>query len=164
AVQAEARQGRKVPPERARARARAPGPGDDGCPAPCRRGQGGGPSPERRAPPSIRRGPRRVPAAPGAARPTRGGAPPVAPRPFARHRPLARKRIARESLLQEIPRALGRPEVELTVQTDTDDSAVATGIFDGEERKLNLSLFGSGEYARLLEVYAQIEPSDRPPF
>jgi DNA gyrase subunit B len=83
---------------------------------------------------------------------------------FARHRPLARKRISRESLLQEIPRALGRPEVELTVQTETDDSVVATGVFDGEEQKLNLSLFGSGEYARLLEVYAQIEPSDRPPF
>jgi DNA gyrase subunit B len=83
---------------------------------------------------------------------------------FARHRPLGRKRISRESLLQEIPRALGRPEVELTVQAETDDSVVATGVFDGEERKLNLSLFGSGEYARLLEVYAQIEPSDRPPF
>jgi DNA gyrase subunit B len=83
---------------------------------------------------------------------------------FVRHRPLARKRISRESLLQEIPRALGRPDVELTVQAETDDSAVATGVFDGEERKLNLSLFGSGEYARLLEVYAQIEPSDRPPF
>jgi DNA gyrase subunit B len=83
---------------------------------------------------------------------------------FVRHRPLARKRISRESLLQEIPRALGRPDAELTVQAETDDSAVATGVFDGEERKLNLSLFGSGEYARLLEVYAQIEPSDRPPF
>jgi DNA gyrase subunit B len=83
---------------------------------------------------------------------------------FVRHRPLARKRISRESLLQEIPRALGRPDVELTVQAETDDSAVATGVFDGEERKLNLSLFGSGEYARLLEVYAQVEPSDRPPF
>jgi DNA gyrase/topoisomerase IV subunit B len=83
---------------------------------------------------------------------------------FARHRPLARKRISRESLLQEIPRALGRPDVELSVQAETDDSAVVTGVFDGEERKLNLSLFGSGEYARLLEVYGQIEPADRPPF
>ena len=83
---------------------------------------------------------------------------------FVRHRPLARKRISRESLLQEIPRALGRPDVELTMQAETDDSAVATGVFDGEERKLNLSLFGSGEYARLHEVYGQIEPSDRPPF
>ena len=83
---------------------------------------------------------------------------------FARHRPLARKRLSRESLLQEIPRALGRPDVEFTVQTETEDSVVAVGLFDGEERKLNLNLFGSGEYARLLEVYAQIEPLDRPPY
>jgi DNA gyrase subunit B len=83
---------------------------------------------------------------------------------FVRHRPLARKRMSRESLLQEIPRALGRPDVEFTVHTETDDSVVAMGVFDGEERKLNLGLFGSGEYARLLEVYAQIEPSDRAPF
>ena len=40
---------------------------------------------------------------------------------FARHRPLARKRLSRESLLQEIPRALGRPDVELTVQSETED-------------------------------------------
>src|SRR5262249_39426920 len=83
---------------------------------------------------------------------------------FARGPPLARKRLSRESLLQEIPRALGRPEVELTVQTETDENVVAVGVFDGEERKLNLGLFGSSEYARLLEIYAQIEPSDRPPF
>ena len=83
---------------------------------------------------------------------------------FVRHRPLGRKRLSRESLLQEIPRALGRPDVELTVQTETDDSVVATGVFDGEERKLNLGLFGSGEYARLVELYGQIEASDRPPF
>jgi hypothetical protein len=50
------------------------------------------------------------------------------------------------------------------VQTETEDSVVAVGVFDGEERKLNLNLFGSGEYARLLEVYAQIESADRPPF
>ena len=83
---------------------------------------------------------------------------------FARHRPLARKRLSRESLLQEIPRALGRPDVELAVQSETEESVVAGGTFDGEERKLNLSLFGTVEYARLLEVYAQIEPADRPPF
>ena len=83
---------------------------------------------------------------------------------FARHRPLARKRISRESLLQEIPRALGRPDVELTVRSETEDAVIAVGLFDGEERTLNLNLFGSGEYARLLEVYAQIEPADRPPF
>ena len=50
------------------------------------------------------------------------------------------------------------------MQSETEDSVVAVGVFDGEERKLNLNLFGSGEYARLLEVYAQIEPMDRPPF
>ncbi|HEY7138630.1 MAG TPA: DNA topoisomerase (ATP-hydrolyzing) subunit B [Methylomirabilota bacterium] len=83
---------------------------------------------------------------------------------FARHRPLARKRISRDSLLQEIPRALGRPDVEFTVQTETEDGVVAAGSFDGEEKRLNLNLFGSGEYARLLELYAQIESADRPPF
>ena len=83
---------------------------------------------------------------------------------FARHRPLARKRLAREALLQEIPRALGRPDVELTVRSETEDAVVAVGQFDGEERTLNLNLFGSGEYARLVEIYAQIEPVDRPPF
>ena len=50
------------------------------------------------------------------------------------------------------------------MQTETEDTVVAAGVVDGEERKLNLNLFGSGEYARLLEVYAQIEPMDRPPF
>ncbi|HEX2483106.1 MAG TPA: hypothetical protein VHQ69_14610, partial [Methylomirabilota bacterium] len=83
---------------------------------------------------------------------------------FARYRPLARKRISRESLLQEIPRALGRPDVEFAVQTETEDAVVAAGVFDDEERRLNLNLFASGEYARFLEVYAQIEPMDRPPF
>jgi DNA gyrase subunit B len=83
---------------------------------------------------------------------------------FARHRPLARKRISRESLLQEIPRALGRPEVEFVVRSETEDAVLAVGLFDAEERSLNLNLFGSGEYARLLEVYAQIESADRPPF
>jgi DNA gyrase subunit B len=83
---------------------------------------------------------------------------------FARHRPLARKRISRESLLQEVPRALGRPEVEFVVRSETEDAVVAVGLVDGEERSLNLNVFGSGEYARLLEVYAQIESADRPPF
>jgi DNA gyrase subunit B len=83
---------------------------------------------------------------------------------FVRHRPLARKRLSRESLLQEIPRALGRPEVEFTIRTETDDALVAVAELDGEERTLNLDLFGSGEYAQLLEVYSQIEGVDRPPF
>ena len=83
---------------------------------------------------------------------------------FVRHRPLARKRLSRESLLQEIPRALGRPDVELTVRSETDEAVVAAGVFDGEERTLNLNLFGSVDYARLLEVYGQLEALDRPPF
>jgi DNA gyrase subunit B len=84
---------------------------------------------------------------------------------FARHRPLARKRISRESLLQEIPRALGRPDVEFTVRSETEDRVTAVGVFEGEEeRELNLNLFGSGDYARLLEVYSQLEAFDRPPF
>ncbi len=83
---------------------------------------------------------------------------------FVRHRPLARKRIARDSLLQEIPRALGRPDVEFTVRGESEESVVATGVLDGEERTVNLNVFGSGEYARLLEVYGQLEPADRPPF
>jgi DNA gyrase subunit B len=50
------------------------------------------------------------------------------------------------------------------VRSETEDAVVAVGQFDGEERTLNLNLFGSGEYARLVEIYAQIEPVDRPPF
>ena len=95
---------------------------------------------------------------------TRRGVPTEWLEAFARHRPLARKRISRESLLQEIPRALGRPEVELVVRSETEDAVVAVGLFDAEERSLNLNLFGSGEYARLLEVYAQLESADRAPF
>ena len=83
---------------------------------------------------------------------------------FARHRPLHRKRISRESLLQEIPRALGRPDVEFTVRGETEDAVTAVGVIDGEERTLNLNLFGAGDYARLLEVYGQLEALDRPPF
>jgi DNA gyrase subunit B len=83
---------------------------------------------------------------------------------FARHRPLGRKRISRESLLQEIPRALARPDVEFTMRPETDEGVVAVGVVDGEERQLNLNLFGSGDWARLLEVYAQLETLDRPPF
>jgi DNA gyrase subunit B len=83
---------------------------------------------------------------------------------FARHRPLHRKRISRESLLQEIPRALARPDVEFTVRGETEDAVTAVGVIDDEERTLNLNLFGSGDYARLLEVYGQLEALDRPPF
>jgi DNA gyrase subunit B len=83
---------------------------------------------------------------------------------FVRHRPLARKRLSRENLLQEIPRALGRPDVEFSVRSETEDAVVAVATFDGEERALNLNLFGSGEYAQLVEVYGRIEPVDRPPF
>jgi DNA gyrase subunit B len=83
---------------------------------------------------------------------------------FVRHRPLGRKRLPRETLLQEIPRALGRPDVEFTIRHETEDAVIGVGHIDGEERTLNLNLFGSGEYARLVELYAQLEPMDRPPF
>ena len=83
---------------------------------------------------------------------------------FVRHRPLGRKRIARETLLQEIPRALGLPEVEFTIRSETEETLMAAGAVNGEERLLNLNLFGSGEYAKLVEIYAQIEAFDRPPF
>src|SRR5581483_9729264 len=83
---------------------------------------------------------------------------------FDRHRPLARKRVSRETLLHEIPRALGRPDAEFAVTRESEESVVAAGVLDGEERTVNLNVFGSGEYARLLEVYAQLEPADRPPF
>jgi DNA gyrase subunit B len=54
--------------------------------------------------------------------------------------------------------------VEFTVRTETEESVTAAGVVDGVERSLNLNLFGSGEYAKLLEVYGQIEAFDRPPF
>ncbi|HSE94566.1 MAG TPA: DNA gyrase subunit B, partial [Methylomirabilota bacterium] len=83
---------------------------------------------------------------------------------FVRHRPLTRKRLARETLLAELPRALGRADVEFTVRTETEEAVIATASVDGEERTLSLNLFGSGEWARLVEVYGQIEAFDRPPF
>src|SRR5262245_27338354 len=83
---------------------------------------------------------------------------------FVRHRALGRKRISREALLQEIPRALGRLDVEFTVRTETEEGVTAVALIDGEERTLPLNLFGSGDYARLVEVYEQLEALDRPPF
>ena len=83
---------------------------------------------------------------------------------FVRHRPLTRKRIARETLLSELARALGRPDATFTLRPETEDGLLAAAELDGEERVLNLNLFESGEWAKLLEVYGQIEPFDRPPF
>jgi DNA gyrase subunit B len=83
---------------------------------------------------------------------------------FARHRPLTRKRLSREGLLQELPRALGRPELEFVVRSETEDAVLAVGAVDGEERTVNLNLFVSGEYTRLVELYGQLEGLDRPPF
>jgi DNA gyrase subunit B len=83
---------------------------------------------------------------------------------FVRHRPLTRKRISRETLLAELARALGRPDAPFAVRGETEDGVLAVAEIDGHERVLNLNLFDSGEWAKLLEVYAQIEPFDRPPF
>src|SRR5262249_25155146 len=83
---------------------------------------------------------------------------------FVHHRPLTRKRISREMLLAELARALGRPDVTFTARGETEEGITAVTEIDGHEPTLNLSLFESGEWAKLLEVYAQIEPFDRPPF
>ncbi len=83
---------------------------------------------------------------------------------FLRHRPLTRKRISRETFLAEIPRALGRAEADVTVRAETEEGVLVGVSLDGAERILNLNLFASGEWAKLLEVYGQIEPFDRPPF
>jgi DNA gyrase subunit B len=84
---------------------------------------------------------------------------------FVRHRPLHRKRISRDTLLTELGRALGQPP--LTMREETEEGGVLAVTAPGgerEERVLNLQLFESGEWAKLLEVYGQIEPFDRPPF
>jgi DNA gyrase subunit B len=83
---------------------------------------------------------------------------------FLRHRPLTRKRISRDTLVAELPRALGRPDVEFTIRAETVEGVLVAAAVDGVERMLNLNLFGSGEWAKLLEVYGQIEPFDRPPY
>jgi DNA gyrase subunit B len=83
---------------------------------------------------------------------------------FVRHRPLSRKRISRETLLAELPKALGRTDVEFAARGETEDGALVGATVDGAERVLNLGLFESGEWAKLLEVYGQIEPFDRPPY
>ncbi|MBI3455374.1 MAG: DNA topoisomerase (ATP-hydrolyzing) subunit B [Candidatus Rokubacteria bacterium] len=83
---------------------------------------------------------------------------------FLRHRPLTRKRISREALLVEIPRALGRPDAEFAIRAETEDGVLAGGLVDGAEHVLNLNLFASGEWAKLGEVYGRLEPFDRPPF
>ena len=130
ALQAEARQEREVPAERAGARARAPPPGDGGAQLRIGtekpsgrtlsderlRGFVGEIIEFRRLRDRLAR---------------RGGVPAPWLEAFARHRPLARKRLSRESLLQEIPRALGRPDVELAVQSETEESVVAGGRSTG---------------------------------
>ena len=83
---------------------------------------------------------------------------------FVRHRPLTRKRISRESLLAELGRALGQPDTQFSIRGETEDGVLAVAVVGGEERVVNLSLFESGEWGKLLEVYGQIEPFDRPPF
>ncbi len=83
---------------------------------------------------------------------------------FVRHRPLTRKRISRETLLAELGRALARPDAHFSVRGETEDGILAVGQVGGEERVLNLNLFESAEWAKLVEVYAQIEAFDRPPF
>ncbi|MGH7320665.1 MAG: DNA gyrase subunit B, partial [Candidatus Rokuibacteriota bacterium] len=83
---------------------------------------------------------------------------------FLRHRPLTRKRTARDTVLAELPRALGRADVEFTIRAETEEGVLAAATVDGVERVLNLNLFQSGEWAKLVEVYGQIEPFDRPPF
>ncbi len=92
------------------------------------------------------------------------GVPPAWLEAFVRHRPLTRKRVSRESLVAELPRALARPDAQVTVRGETEDGVLAVAEVGGEERVLNLSLFESAEWAKLVEVYAQIEPFDRPPF
>jgi DNA gyrase subunit B len=83
---------------------------------------------------------------------------------FVRHRPLGRKRLARETLLAELGRALGRPDVQFAIRGETDDGVLAAAELDGEERTLDLHLFESVEWAKLVELYGQLEAFDRPPF
>jgi DNA gyrase subunit B len=83
---------------------------------------------------------------------------------FVRHRPLGRKRVARETLLAEIPRALGLDGVEFSIRSETEEGALAAGVVDGEERTLNLNLFTTSEYAKLLDLAGQLEAFDRAPF
>jgi DNA gyrase subunit B len=80
---------------------------------------------------------------------------------FVRHRPLTRKRISRETLLAELGRAIGG---EVSAGGETEDGVQVVGTAGTEERRFNLSIFDSGEWAKLLEVYAHIEAFDRPPF
>ena len=84
---------------------------------------------------------------------------------FVRHRPLTRKRVARETLLAELPRALGRPDAGFVLRGDGEDNGhVATASWDGTDYAINLDLFGSAEWAKLVELYGQLEAFDRPPF
>jgi DNA gyrase subunit B len=80
---------------------------------------------------------------------------------FVRHRPLTRKRISRETLLAELGRAIGG---EVSAGGETEDGVQVVGTAGTEERRFNLNIFESGEWAKLLEVYAHIEAFDRPPF
>ena len=81
---------------------------------------------------------------------------------FVRHRPLTRKRISRETLLAELGRAIGG-EVSAGSR-DRGRRAGGRRTAGTEERRFNLNIFDSGEWAKLLEVYAHIEAFDRPPF
>jgi DNA gyrase subunit B len=80
---------------------------------------------------------------------------------FVRHRPLTRKRISHETLLAELGRAIGG---EVSAGSETEAGMLVVGTVGTEERRFDLSLFESGEWAKLQEVYAHIEAFDRPPF
>jgi len=83
---------------------------------------------------------------------------------FVRHRPLTRPRIGLDTLVAEIPRALGRPELQVAVRGETEDTVLVVAEPGGEERALAPELFASAEYAKLVATYAQFEAFDRPPF
>ena len=110
-----------------------------------------------------RRGHPRVPAPPQPARQARrarptGSRPSCAtgrsPASGSRGRPCSRRFPGRSGGRTSSSRCGARPRTRV----------IAVGVIDGEERTLNLNLFGSGDYARLLEVYGQLEAFDRPPF
>ena len=61
-------------------------------------------------------------------------------------------------------RALDAEGLIAAVRTETEEGVLVAVAVDGAERVLNLNQFASGEWAKLLEIYGQIEPFDRPPF
>ena len=144
----------EVPPERARPRAGAPAARHGRGLAPGAGGDGQREDRERGAPPAVRE---RCSSSTGASGTgSRSAATPAAWLEASRATGRSPGSGFPGKASAGDPAGPRAPRRRVHGAAETEDVVVAVGVIDGEERKLNLNLFGSGEYARLVEA-----PPDR---